>query len=149
MRKFRVVFYVIVLAAVWFLRHNNFPTGDTGSGGADGGGGNSSSLADAIRNHASDVQVEGSGRVVKVLPDDTVGDKHQKFILQVDSGVTLLVAHNIDIAPRVDGLKEGDEIFFKGYYVWNEKGGIVHWTHHDPSGRHETGYLKLDGKTYQ
>ncbi|HWB59910.1 MAG TPA: DUF3465 domain-containing protein [Chthoniobacteraceae bacterium] len=143
-RKIRIVFYIIIVVAVWYSR-SHLPLRAPAGGGA----GSEMALADAIRDHASDVQVEGSGRVEKVLPDDTEGEKHQKFILRLESGDTLLFAHNIDIAPRVDGLKEGDEIFFKGYYVWNDKGGIVHWTHHDPEGKHAAGYLKLDGRVYQ
>jgi hypothetical protein len=33
--------------------------------------------------------------------------------------------------------------------VWNEKGGVVHWTHRDPGGRHMAGWLAHNGKTYQ
>jgi len=150
MRKIRIGIYIILLVGIWYGRTMQQPHGRSGAPAtANADAANPQALLEAIRTHASDVQVEGSARVIKVLPDDTEGDKHQKFIMQLDSGETLLVAHNIDIAPRVEGLKEGDEIFFKGYYVWTEKGGVVHWTHHDPSGRHATGYLKLDGKVYQ
>ena len=103
----------------------------------------------AYENRQSDVQVEGAGRVVKVLPDDNKGSRHQKFILELASGQTLLIAHNIDLAPRIPDLREGDSVSFYGEYEWNERGGVVHWTHHDPQGRHVDGWLKHQGKRYQ
>ena len=103
----------------------------------------------AYENRQSDVQVEGAGRVVKVLPDDNKGSRHQKFILELASGQTLLIAHNIDLAPRIRDLREGDSVSFYGEYEWNERGGVVHWTHHDPQGRHVDGWLKHQGKRYQ
>jgi len=60
-----------------------------------------------------------------------------------------LLAHNIDVAPRIDGLAPGDRVRFKGEYIWNEKGGVIHWTHHDPQGRHVAGWIVHNGKTYQ
>ena len=106
-------------------------------------------LETAYKNRQSDVQVEGAGRVVKVLPDDNEGSRHQKFILELGSGQTILIAHNIDLAPRIPGLREGDSVAFYGEYEWNDKGGVVHWTHHDPQGRHADGWLKHQGKRYQ
>jgi len=106
-------------------------------------------LQNAIKNNQSDVQVGGSGRVVKIFPDDTKGSRHQKFIIELSSGQTLLISHNIDIAPRLGTLKRGDYVKFYGEYEWNSRGGVVHWTHHDPNGRHENGWLNHDGKTYQ
>ncbi|WP_233546035.1 DUF3465 domain-containing protein [Salinibius halmophilus] len=105
-------------------------------------------LQQAFENQTSDLQVYGSGTVVKVLPDDTDGSKHQKFLLELDSGQTLLIAHNIDLAPRLPGLVEGDRVAFYGEYEWNSKGGVVHWTHHDPDGRHVDGWLEYKGKRY-
>jgi len=43
----------------------------------------------------------------------------------------------------------GDSVGFYGEYEWNSKGGVIHWTHLDPSGQHIAGWLKHDGKTYQ
>jgi hypothetical protein len=60
-----------------------------------------------------------------------------------------LIAHNIDLAPRVAQLNTGGTILFYGEYEWNEKGGVIHWTHHDPDNRHINGWLKHGGKTYQ
>jgi hypothetical protein len=103
----------------------------------------------AFKNRASNVQVEGEGLVTRVLPDDLAGGKHQRFIVRLASGQTVLIAHNIDIAPRVAGLQKNDGIRFYGEYVWNEKGGLVHWTHHDPQGRHTAGWLQHGGRIYQ
>ena len=87
--------------------------------------------------------------VSKILADDIDGSRHQRFILTLPSGQTLLVAHNIDLAPRVASLKAGDSVAFNGVYEWNAKGGVIHWTHHDPAGRHEVGWLRHAGQTYQ
>jgi hypothetical protein len=107
------------------------------------------SIETAFKNRQSDIQVGGSGKVIKILPDDTQGSRHQKFIIRLNSGQTLLIAHNIDIAPRISTLKTGDHINFYGEYEWNSKGGVVHWTHHDPHGNHEGGWLNHNGKMYQ
>ena len=106
-------------------------------------------LANAYQNQQSNVQVKGKGRVIRVLPDDTEGSRHQKFILKLPSGQTLLVSHNIDLAPRIRSLREGDTVEFYGEYEWSQRGGVVHWTHHDPGGRHEHGWLKHNGSEYQ
>lgn len=107
------------------------------------------SLEKAFKNNQSDIQVGGSGKVIKILPDDTQGSRHQKFILKLNSGQTILIAHNIDIAPRISALNVGDHINFYGEYEWNPKGGVVHWTHHDLSGRHAGGWLNHGGKIYE
>lgn len=106
-------------------------------------------LQQAFETQQSDLQIQGSGTVLKVLKDDTKGSKHQRFILQLGNGQTLLVAHNIDLAPRIPNLTVGDSVEFYGEYEWNKKGGVMHWTHHDPRGRHPHGWLKHDGQTYQ
>jgi hypothetical protein len=106
-------------------------------------------LAAAFRERVSDLQVEGAGRVVTLLPDDEQGSRHQRFLLELATGQTLLVAHNIDLAPRIDALRRGDRVRFYGEYEWNERGGVIHWTHHDPRGAHPGGWLEHDGHRYQ
>jgi uncharacterized protein DUF3465 len=103
----------------------------------------------AFASGTSDVQVEGEGTVISILSDDVAGSRHQRFIVQLASGQTLLITHNIDLAPRIAGLKVGDSVRFNGEYVWNEKGGVIHWTHHDPQSRHVAGWVMHNGKRYQ
>ncbi len=93
--------------------------------------------------------VESCGVVERVLADDTEGARHQKFILRLESGQTLLVAHNIDLAPRIEGLAQGDAVRFRGRYEINDHGGVVHWTHHDPGGEKPGGWLEHGNKRYR
>jgi len=104
-------------------------------------------LLDAWRARRSDVRVEGSGTVEALLPDDREGSRHQKFIVRIDRELTVLVSHNIDLAPRVP-LDRGDAVSFRGEYVWNAKGGIVHWTHHDPRGK-RGGWIRVGREVYE
>lgn len=106
-------------------------------------------LQQAFERQQSNIQVEGEGVVVKTLPDDNKGSRHQRFILKLPSGQTLLVAHNIDLADKIRGLKKGDTVGFYGEYEWSQQGGVIHWTHHDPQGRHADGWLKHQGRIYQ
>jgi hypothetical protein len=106
-------------------------------------------LGRAFAEGKSNVQVKGEGTVTRILADDVDGSRHQRFIVRLASAQTVLIAHNIDIAPRVENLAEGDSVSFYGEYVWNDKGGTVHWTHHDPQGKHVAGWIKCNGRTYQ
>ena len=91
--------------------------------------------------------IEGTGLVRRLIPDDNDGARHQRFVLDLRNGQTVLIAHNIDLADRVPvGL--GDRIRFRGMYEWNEQGGLVHWTHHDPLGIEDGGYIRYRSKTY-
>ena len=103
----------------------------------------------AFSHQLSDVQVKDKGTVVRLLRDDNKGSRHQKFLLKMASGTTILIAHNIDLAPRINSIAKGDTVQFYGEYEWSAKGGVVHWTHHDPGGRHINGWLKHRGRTYQ
>jgi hypothetical protein len=106
-------------------------------------------IASAYATQTSDLQVSSSGTVVKLLPDDNEGSRHQRFILKLSNNQTVLVAHNIDLAPKISSLRRGDIVEFNGEYEWNRKGGVVHWTHHDPAGRHQDGWLKHNGAIYE
>ncbi|NNL67170.1 MAG: DUF3465 domain-containing protein [Myxococcales bacterium] len=97
----------------------------------------------------SGVVVEVSGEVRKTLSDDRKGSRHQRFILDVGEGATVLVSHNIDLAPRIDALRSGDRVDLRGQYEWNDEGGVIHWTHHDPSGRRPGGWVEHEGRIYR
>lgn len=109
-------------------------------------------IAELFRTRRSDVIVEAAGVVLKVLPDDLDtsdgSSRHQRFTVQFPSGRTVLIAHNIDVADRVP-LKAGDRVRFRGEYEWSDRGGTIHWTHHDPKGRHPDGWIQHAGQTYQ
>lgn len=104
-------------------------------------------LLDAIRTHASEVWVETDAQVVKLLPDDKDGDAHQRFLVDVD-GHSLLVAHNIDLAPRVP-IAAGDALRLRARYAWNDKGGVLHWTHRDPRHPNEGGWIRRGTEVYE
>jgi molybdopterin converting factor small subunit len=126
------------------------PGAEAGPVAASAAGSRSDAVIEqAFAKRLSDRQVEGQGTVVKTLADDTNGSRHQRFIVRLESGQTLLVSHNIDLAPRIDALRAGDTVAFYGEYEWNPKGGVIHWTHHDPQGRHPAGWIRHAGQTYQ
>lgn len=120
---------------------------------ADGRGDRSAGVSgDDIRRlylqRRSNVVVAAEGEVSRVLADDNQGSRHQRFVVELASGQTILVAHNIDLAPRVP-VKRGDRVEIKGEYEWNDRGGVLHWTHRDPQGRHEGGWIRHRGEIYQ
>jgi len=139
--------YLVVLVAVFLYGY--FPQKDLSETSGEIARPAANTIQIAYETQQSDLQVSGEGRVVKILPDDNQGSRHQRFILKINNGPSLLVAHNIDLAPRVQNLVKGDIITFFGEYEWNAKGGVLHWTHDDPQGRHANGWLKHDGKTYR
>ena len=91
--------------------------------------------------------IDDTGFVRRLLSDDDDGSRHQRFILQLRNGRTLLIAHNIDLAQRIP-LGIGDRVYFRGMYEWNDLGGLVHWTHHDPQGLEDGGYVRYRTKIY-
>ena len=102
----------------------------------------------AFAQQRSNEWVEASGTVTRLLPDDNEGSRHQRFIVELPPGHTLLIAHNIDLAPRIDALEVGDAVTFRGEYEWNRQGGVVHWTHADPGGR-RGGWIRHEGQKYR
>jgi hypothetical protein len=101
------------------------------------------------QNQTSKVTVAVKGTIIKVLNDDNDGARHQKFIIKLSNSQTLMISHNIDIAPRVPGIAVKKDIIIHGEYIWNEQGGLIHWTHHDPSGKHANGWIIFNNKKYQ
>ena len=107
----------------------------------------SAEIVRAARSQRSGFMVTVRGEVQRTLADDLDGHRHQRFVLELSNGHTVLVAHNIDLAPRVP-LEQGDSVDVHGQYEWNDRGGVLHWTHHDPQKRHEEGWIRHDGRIY-
>ena len=84
----------------------------------------------------------------RLLPDDNEDSRHQRFIIDFGNRMTLLIAHNIDLAKRVP-LGIGDRVYVRGMYEWNDLGGLVHWTHDDPQGIEEGGYVRYRRREYR
>lgn len=105
-------------------------------------------LARAFELRLNDEWIHAKARVSRLLSDDNDGSRHQRFIIETSTGQSILIAHNIDLAPRVP-VAIGDRVEFKGVYEWNERGGVVHWTHHDPQKRGKEGYILHQRKRYE
>ncbi|MES2476873.1 MAG: DUF3465 domain-containing protein [Verrucomicrobiota bacterium] len=99
--------------------------------------------------HQTEFQVTFTGEVIVLLSDDTEGDRHQRFIVELESGQTLLVVHNIDIAPRVRKLRKGSIVTVRGEYIWNSQGGLVHFTHRALYEDIPGGWVKFKGVRYR
>lgn len=132
MKRLALLAGILIIAFLGVRQPDPIPepatTAELRSAGVD------AALIAAYQNQRSDVQIRGAGEVVRILPDDNDGSRHQRFILSTAAGQTVLIAHNIDLAPRIQNLKVGDQVEFYGEYEWNDKGGVIHWTHRDPRG---------------
>jgi hypothetical protein len=98
----------------------------------------------------STVEVTAEGMVTRVLTDDSgPSGTHQRFIIRLaGSTQTVLVENNVTIGQRAPVLV-GDDVMVHGEYVWNDQGGLIHFTHHDPAPAHEGGWIELKGLRYQ
>ena len=104
-------------------------------------------MTDVYGKRHSGEWIEDTGFVSRLLSDDNDGSRHQRFVITIRGGQTLLIAHNIDLAPRIPlGLR--DRVNFRGMYEYNDLGGLVHWTHHDPLGVEDGGYVRYRKKEY-
>ncbi len=72
---------------------------------------------------------------------------HEAFDAVSDAG-PLQVVDNVSIAPRCP-VRTGDRIEICGEMVHDPgRLPVVHWTHHDPAGRHPGGFIRYAGKRY-
>jgi acetyltransferase-like isoleucine patch superfamily enzyme len=72
---------------------------------------------------------------------------HEAFDARTAAGAVEIV-DNVAIAPRVP-VQPGDTITVRGEMVHDPgRMPIVHWTHHDPGGRHEDGFIRYQGRVY-
>lgn len=73
--------------------------------------------------------------------------EHETFRAQTCAGPVQIV-DNVALAPRVP-VRPGDLIDVRGEMVHDPgRLPVVHWTHHDPEGRHPDGFIRLRGRIY-
>ncbi len=73
---------------------------------------------------------------------------HESFDVRGDDGRQVEIVDNVVLAPRVP-VVVGDRVAIRGELIPDAlPKAIVHWTHHDPAGRHPDGYIELAGKRY-
>ncbi len=150
--KIRLILRLALVAVALFLlaRRSGWlgPGGSVSDGPSPRIAAEASAVDRAWAERRSGVVVDAEGVVERTLDDDDQGSRHQRFILKLESGLTVLVAHNIDLAPRI-ALSRGDAVQLRGEYEWNSQGGVIHWTHRDPAGRHPDGFIRHDGQVYR
>jgi len=146
-----IIMLLLLLAVAWQQQWlpQAPPAASVPGHGSDAGLAGNTAIVRAFAEQRSNLQVQGQGVVQRVLPPDNDGNPHQRFIVRLDAGHTVLIAHNLTLAPAVAGLSRGDQVGFYGEYEWNPRGGVIHWTHHDPQGRHADGWVEHAGRRYQ
>ena len=108
---------------------------------------------DAWRAGRSHIEVIANGSVARMLGTHRGrSGNHEGFLLHLSGsagrGLTVRVEDNVDLTGPIP-LSEGQDVVVRGEYIFDERGGIVHYTHRDPRGRHISGYVLVDGKFYQ
>jgi Protein of unknown function (DUF3465) len=107
----------------------------------------------AWRDQRSYVEVDASGSVAQLL-GTRVGPsgEHEGFLLHLRGaaghGLTVKVEDNTDLTGPIP-LSEGESVDVRGEYIYDPRGGIIHYTHRDPSGRHAAGYIRAGNALYQ
>jgi hypothetical protein len=98
----------------------------------------------------SRVEVVADGTVTRVLGvQQGRVSPHEGFLFRLGSSCNLVVRveANTDFTGPIP-LAPGQHVVVKGEYEYYPLGGVIHWTHSDPRGRHEGGYIETGGKTY-
>ena len=109
------------------------------------------SLADAQRvcsSGATHTEIHVSGTVTRYLGTrDSQSGEHEAFLVRpTDANTMLQIEDNVNLTGFIP-LRRGDAIELQGQYECND--GVIHWTHHDPSGRHVAGYVVVNGRRFQ
>lgn len=149
-----IVMLLLLLAVAW--QQQWLPTTQSSSDAeqsvpqaVESGAYHNAAIMQAFRDQRSNVQVLGQGIVQRVLPPDNDGNPHQRFIVRIAPDHTVLLAHNLTLAEEIKNLRRGEQVSFYGEYEWNDRGGVIHWTHNDPQGRHADGWIEYRGRRYQ
>lgn len=111
--------------------------------------------AQNLQNALSSCDSNAGGHVEVYIPDATVvrvlgeraghSGEHEGFIIRA-AGRTFKVEDNVDITGPIP-LQQRDVVSLLGQLECDDF--VIHWTHHDPRGRHQSGYVKVNGKLYE
>ncbi len=94
-----------------------------------------------------------SGSIVRVL-GTRLGrsGEHEGFLLHLSGadghGLTVRVEDNVDLTGPIP-IAAGEPAVIRGEYIYDPRGGLIHYTHLDPRGRHPAGYVQVGGRVYQ
>jgi uncharacterized protein DUF3465 len=106
---------------------------------------------DAISQGRNGSEVTVEGAVVRVLATSSgTQGAHERFVVAVKAGNAeqdILVADNVTIG-RAAPVRRGDDVIVRGELAIDPAGPVIHWTHHDPRGRHESGFVRVNGQLY-
>lgn len=109
-------------------------------------------LYDAWRTQRSHVEVTASGVVARDLGTRSgIRSPHEGFLLHLSGasgrGLTVRVEANVDFTGPLP-IIAGAPVVVRGEYEFDARGGVIHYTHRDPRGRHPDGYIELQNKRY-
>jgi hypothetical protein len=62
-------------------------------------------------------------------------------------GLTVRVEDNVDLTGQIP-IRAGDDVEVRGEYIYDPRGGLIHYTHRDPRGRHAGGYVRIGNRMY-
>ena len=118
--------------------------------GDDAGNG---AVYDAWRAQRSGAEVTADGSIARILGTRAgPSGEHEGFLLHLRGasgrGLTVRVETNVDLTGPIP-LSPGEDVEVRGEYVYDSSGGIIHYTHRDPSGRHAAGYVRTGTALYQ
>ena len=124
-----------------------------GCAGPAGGDASNGQIYDAWRAGRSGVEVQATGSVARVLGKRTgPSGPHEGFLLHLTGagghGLTVRVESNLDIIGTLP-VVDGEPATVRGEYEYDQRGGVIHWTHHDPMGRHANGFVEIGGRRYE
>ena len=112
---------------------------------------NNGAACNDYASQSSGNEVLVSGHVVALLGTrESRSGKHEGYLVKLNKNCDLLlkVETNTSITGPIP-FTHDEPIVLKGVYVYDPLGGLIHWTHHDPSGRHMNGYVIAGGKSYR
>ena len=112
---------------------------------------NNRTVCNAHVEHRSHVETTASGTLVRILrQSDGQYGPHAQFLVRLDSSCALTV--RVAANERFTGplpLRVGEHVLVHGEYEYYRSGGVIHWTHRDPRGHHDGGFIELSGRLYQ